>query len=71
MYKSSSTLRPLVLASITFSRFNSNLTGGALMGDKSPKANDKKKKQDAAGKSAKKAAPATKAPAPAPAKKGK
>ena len=46
--------------------------GGAHMGDKSPKANDKKKKQDAAGKSQKKAAPATKAaPAPPPAKKGK
>jgi hypothetical protein len=43
------------------------------MGDKSPKAKDKAKKQDAAGKDQKKAAAFTKAnPTPsAPAKKGK
>jgi hypothetical protein len=47
-------------------------SGGAPMGDKSPKANDKKKKQGEADKSAKKTAANTKAtPAPAPAKKGK
>jgi hypothetical protein len=43
------------------------------MGDKSPKAKDKQKKQDTAGKDQKKAAAITKqTPAPAaPAKKGK
>ena len=47
-------------------------SGGAPMGDKSPKANDKNKKQADANKNAKKSAAVTKAtPAPAPAKKGK
>jgi len=42
------------------------------MGDKSPKANDKRKKQDTTDKNQKKSAAVTKqTPAPAPAKKGK
>jgi hypothetical protein len=39
-------------------------TSGDPMGDKSPKAKEKSKKQDTAGKSQKKAAAATKASAP-------
>ena len=69
--KSSSTARLMMLASTAFGPFQPQPRAVIPMGDKSPKANDKKKKQDTAAKGQKKAAPAAKAPAPPPAKKGK
>jgi hypothetical protein len=61
-----------VLASIAVPRFSHPNVRRCPMGDKSPKAKDKQKKQDTAEKNQKKSAAVTKqTPTPAPAKKAK